>query len=476
MENSSGQWEYPASLTTQGLTMAGDRGMQVVNWSGGILQKNSTYQTCAQTELASYTAICNALAYLQRREISVVVAAGNGETDTFTSNRPQFPGEEPAVLVVAAAEYRDTLLTQDCLSTSSSWCRWIGSPVLGYEGNNSTNSPTVSGVFAPGRSIVSAVTPNTIYDIGSIDHNKIYHCADTSSYDESGNPGDGYGSCTGTSMAAPHISALAGMMRSINPLLPSVDGTNSIKRLIQLSGDANGSDPRWGYGMPNAYTAVQKALATNPSRLTPLFAFYSSNRSDSFYTIVPQMASAALAGTLLPRSPAGGRYDSESAGVTINGYTYLPDMDIVIGPMMTLPKAMVWVYTTAQNPINSSIPLAPLYRFSWKCNDTLPSPAICSTNSWHVAHAWSAEPLNSESYIQSRGYKLDGIEGYIFPRTMPQPSGTERLMRKYNPNRDDIALFNESRLAYFLGQGYTQNVGNMDWLGYVYPNNYGYHP
>jgi hypothetical protein len=70
------------------------------------------------------------------------------------------------------------------------------------------------------------------------------------------------------------------------------------------------------------------------------------------------------------------------------------------------------------------------------------------------------------------GYKLDGIEGYLYPKTLPQPAGTVRLMRKYNPARDDHAIFPESQLSAMAAQGYTQNSGS-DWIGYVYPNTNG---
>ena len=74
------------------------------------------------------------------------------------------------------------------------------------------------------------------------------------------------------------------------------------------------------------------------------------------------------------------------------------------------------------------------------------------------------------------GYNLDGVEGYIFPKTMSQPSGTVRLLRKYNPARDDHAIFPEitSIVNDMWNQGYTENSGS-DWLGWVYPN-YGYQP
>ena len=40
---------------------------------------------------------------------------------------------------------------------------------------------------------------------------------------------------------------------------------------------------------------------------------------------------------------------------------------------------------------------------------------------------------------------------------------------KYNPTRDDHAIFPETALSTMIMQGYTQDSGS-DWLGYVYPN------
>jgi hypothetical protein len=67
------------------------------------------------------------------------------------------------------------------------------------------------------------------------------------------------------------------------------------------------------------------------------------------------------------------------------------------------------------------------------------------------------------------GYRPDGIEGYIYPTTLRQPSGTVKLMRRYNPARDDHAIFPETELAAMIAQGYTDFSGS-GWLGYVYPN------
>ncbi len=58
---------------------------------------------------------------------------------------------------------------------------------------------------------------------------------------------------------------------------------------------------------------------------------------------------------------------------------------------------------------------------------------------------------------------------------MPQPPGTVRLMRKYNPARDDHAIFPETVLGDMLQEGYTMDSGS-DWLGDVYPNINGERP
>ena len=87
---------------------------------------------------------------------------------------------------------------------------------------------------------------------------------------------------------------------------------------------------------------------------------------------------------------------------------------------------------------------------------------------------YTADP-NGVTSFQSWGYKLDGIEGYIYPKSLAQPVGTVRLMRKYNPTRDDHAIFPETALSIMASQGYTQNSGS-DWLGYVYPNSTGSTP
>ena len=282
-------------------------------------------------------------------------------------------------------------------------------------------------------------------------------------------------------MAAPHISALAGLIRSVNPLLTALE-TRSI---IQNNGNlALSRTAAMGYGMPNALTAVNAAISTNPRKLTPLFSFYSPVRQDSFYTTVPQMGIAALMGTLMPRKSMGtaawagddGYYYSAYGGYLSASYPFFPTLDFVIGGGGdVLPRAEVWLFTTHINQKSTTTPLLPIYRMSWKCKDyNTPYYPTAVCNSSNDKHMDTVLVLESEvAYFKSLGYKIDGLEGYSYPKTLPQPAGTVRLIRKYHPGRDDHAIFPESAWPTMQAQGYTANTNNTDWLGYVYPNTNG---
>ena len=193
-----------------------------------------------------------------------------------------------------------------------------------------------------------------------------------------------------------------------------------------------------------------------------------------------QMATAALWGTLQPVpttlvAGATGPDVYEPKGTPVVGYTAFPDAPQVPG-RDTTPRAEAWIFTTPRNPADASIPLAPLYRLSWKCGDpTTAQPTVCNTtNPHHTDTVYTTEQAGIDAYA-GLGYKLDGIEGYIYPKTMSQPAGTERLMRKYNPVRDDHAIFPESKYGEMISLGYTAD-SYSDWLGYVYPNVTGVEP
>ena len=128
------------------------------------------------------------------------------------------------------------------------------------------------------------------------------------------------------------------------------------------------------------------------------------------------------------------------------------------------------MFTLAQSPIIGGPDLVPLYRLSWAC----PSSSQCPQNSEQVSHGYSTDPSESWNTV---GYRLDGIEGYVFPRSMNQPPGTVKLCRKRDGNTGDYILFpgtapngtncTGTSDGYSPGS-YDQEVANTDFIGWVY--------
>lgn len=71
-----------------------------------------------------------------------------------------------------------------------------------------------------------------------------------------------YAALSGTSMATPHVTALAGLIRSINPALTNVQVIDIIKRTATDLGDS-GYDKYFGYGEINVEKALSLAASYN---------------------------------------------------------------------------------------------------------------------------------------------------------------------------------------------------------------------
>jgi thermitase len=125
----------------------------------------------------------------------VVAAAGNENT-----GRPSYPAAYERVISVAATDESDKRA-------------------------RFSNYGTTVDVSAPGVQILSTV------------------------------PGGGYGMKEGTSMASPHVAALAGLLAAQDLLAPE------IRRLIQRTATdlgAKGKDQYYGWGLINAKEAVKR--------------------------------------------------------------------------------------------------------------------------------------------------------------------------------------------------------------------------
>jgi subtilisin family serine protease len=140
----------------------------------------------------------DAIKYAYERDVVMIAASGNDNTD-----RPGYPAAYPEVFAVAA--------------TNSN-----------KEKASFSNYGDYIDVAAPGDSIASTY------------------------------PGSQYASLSGTSMASPHVAALAGLIRSVNPELSNVEVMEIMqKSAIDLGQE--GKDNYFGYGEIDVEKALQAA-------------------------------------------------------------------------------------------------------------------------------------------------------------------------------------------------------------------------
>lgn len=381
-----------------GLNQAIVNGAQIVNFSGGDPMEPE-FQ-CWQQPSDPWCLVAD-LARL--RQVNLVAAAGNTGAATL-----QMPAAINEYLPVGGLSVFSSTTTNNYLY----WKPWVGSRY------GATDPARV--VLAPAQNVVSAFYPNVNWTptCGIAVHGSFQSNL--------------YGNCTGTSMAAPHVSGMLAVMRSINPLASDVHARQT---LLNSTAVPNFNlwpynDPlyysafdkdmaRWGRGVPNMRAAVDAMTVGNPTRLTPLFSMYGTGPEDYFYTAVPQMAMAATQGKVLPNSGTLWWDLYSFVGNPIYDYPNLPEN------LGHTPKAQMWVFTTRANPKSPAIPLVALYRFSWRCTSGCQNPN-------KVDHLYTTY-VSEFSTLLGLGYLYDGIEGFIYPPDGPQHAGTEAIYRSYIP-------------------------------------------
>jgi serine protease len=378
-----------------------------------------------------------------QRDVVLVAAAGND------GSFADFPASHPSVIGVAGSTPGGFRWDE------TANCRQAGQCASNFGGNVQLAAPALNVLSAwyPGDNYTSMLCGDKLH--GPDTNAGTIHPAATAT--------DGYGLCTGTSMATPIVTGVAGLIRSVNPLLSALEVRTILNNTAQAT-----SDPTLGRGIVQAHGAVLAALGRSngaqvKNRLTPLFSLYSSVAEDYLYTTVPQVAAAAINDTgrrkyssktnptaMTAASPYVSRARDQAVG---RGYASFP------GGGAQVPRAAAYIFTGDLNPLTGTKTLVPLYRLSYV--------ADFGSNPNHRDHTYTTDAAGISAY-QAVGYKLDGIEGYIYAKT-ESVAGTMKLLRRYNPVRDDIAIFPESQLGNMETEGYTQLSGS-DWLGYVYPN------
>jgi thermitase len=140
----------------------------------------------------------DAIKYAYDKDIVLIAASGNDNTE-----RPGFPAAYPEVFAVAATD------SNKIKASFSNYGDYID-------------------VTAPGVSIASTY------------------------------PNNQYAALSGTSMASPHVTALAALIRSTNPLLTHEEIYEIMRQSAQDLGD-KGRDKYYGYGLIDVVSAVQSA-------------------------------------------------------------------------------------------------------------------------------------------------------------------------------------------------------------------------
>jgi hypothetical protein len=433
-----------------GLNHAVMRGAQFANFSG---QDNSylpgahggTVTRCQVLPNPDFDAYCLALKTLRLREVMLVAASGN---ESIINDYVDFPAREPDSIAVGATK-----------NTGHVWFNETGIGGLGSNlGTTALTGSRFVDFVAPGAVIVSSFYLNGIWNDFWPDP---WRCRDNLSPNS-------YDTCSGTSMAAPHFLGVAAVARSINPLatvpalktLLTSTSTNVTPPSVQPPAIIN--PPGGFFKQPNMLNAVNSAISIG--FVWPAFAMVTKNSSSNrFTTAIPQMARAAVGGTMLPTLihpvVAPVEYKPDPSAPAVAGYPAFPNW-------VGTPTAYFKVYTKLKT---SSTNLRPLYRLSKLQNlgsgtDACGTPMPVPSKPEPVIHFYTTNKSERDALIAAtygNCFRYDGIEGYVAPWDL---GGLQQLFRIYNPTTDSWILVPSSHLPTANGLGFTQQQSSLGWV------------
>ena len=446
----------PAAIAAA-VTILADTGAQVINMSFGHQDGPMNY--CG---IFDKDADCLAIAHAAERGTAMTTSSGNQRTSL------QFPARDDRTIAVGGFD-QNLALWDDSPGSffSCPAADLVGE--LGKEcGSNYTtnNQEARQELVASSKSVLSTTYPGK-------DWNN-FGCGD--SY--GGTIGDGRGLCTGTSMSAPQIAGIVGMLRSINPLvlpghpIPEAGEAGGLRTVLaQTTVQAQlgqGWTPAFGYGRPDAEYAAKRMLGevagrTVKNRVTPLFRFHSIAANDYLDTTSPQFGIAVLinqASSYLPQ------------GTQVPNYNSFPGYPLAF-PSGT-PRASVYVMTTEFTPRQGLPNLVPLYMversrpFPVGC---VPGAVGCNGGNRDFTLLTTTQEIEA---AHTGGFSLRTIQGYVYEPCSPEPGcippGTQKFYRACNEAVDDCATFLESERIAFEAAGYIQAYPTPNKLmGYAYP-------
>jgi serine protease len=448
------------------ITSLAQTGAQVINMSFGTPHSTAA-DFCTSSPTAAY---CLALKEATYRGVAMVASSGN---DRRFLN---FPASDSRV--ISAGGFDGNLALWDESPNSTTYCPlspfttddgvYLATPECG------SNYTTVAGaakqeLMAASKAVLSTTYPN-------LNWNPALQCGDQF-------PGPGFGNgqglCTGTSMSAPQISGVVGLLRSINPLvLPSkpvigfgeVPGIRTVLAQTTVQAQANQAwTSTFGYGRPDAAAAARTLLGkvagrVVKNRVTPLFRMYSAGATDYADTASPQVAVALNIYSVASYAPQG---------AAIPGYPSFPPNEPGASALPA-PKAAAYVLTTEYTPWPNYPPLLPLYMVDrsryWPLGCIKDAPGC---NVLHRDFTLMTKTADIEQ-AHTDGYNLRTIQGYIYQQCSPEPQcippAAQKFYRECNTAIDDCATFLESERATFEANGYTTAypASSSKVLGYAY--------
>ena len=428
------------------LSLAAETGAAIANMSfGGPATAYGIVPNYCQ--LHPSVAMCLATAHAHNYDVAMVASSGNGRTAL------DFPASDPRV--ISTGGFQQNLAI---------WDLWPNCPpVFGLFQCGSNFTTIANGakqeLVGSAQSVLSTTYPGYNWS-------PILKCGDQFPGPVFGN---GTGWCTGTSMSAPQISGVLGILRSINPLVPvGADPTvaGSLRRVLaSTTFDAQVSlawNPQTGYGRPDAAAAVTKMLgkvagSTVRNRATPLFRLYSPGAKDYADVTSPQMAVGMMINSTHAWQPV-------AALPPVPNYPSFPH-DPADGAI-AVPRASVYVMTTEYQPRHEWPALVPLYLM----DKDLPGGR-------DVDDFMLVTTTADIEYAHDHGYNLRTIQGYIYQPCTPEPNcippAAQKFYRACNTAASDCATFLESESPGFAANGYTATfppiAGTKTLLGYAYP-------
>ncbi len=425
-------------------------GASVINMSygdGAETDPSKPQRTCQDFGAPS----CARYRRAEERDLVMVSIAQNQSNSGAgpTSDRVPYPANYSSVIAVGGVD-----------STGKFWDTGYGAS----NGNSGSNWGQKIRLAAPSKDVLLPQVE------GKYLYNDIpFRCGDRVDSSVAETPTlppsyTGYGDCMGTSFAAPFVSGIAGLMRSVNPLLSAIEVRNILYSTATqpVAGPAGSG---LTFYLPDAEKAVQLALGPGPNRMTPMFSLYAADTQTHIFTSSPQTAVAAVAKEL-KRSGQIVASSYQSFGNAVPNYEQFGGrLCDAAGNNCTQPtaRALFSIFTTEAPP--GGLQLPPLIRMSQVCTN---GTAGCkSTRTF--AYATDRTQVLA---LEGRGYVVDGVEGYIYSLQGSAPAGTLMLCQAFDTARIDHILYanttcDRSQLTNAAGENTGGNYQAAGALGYV---------